>query len=157
MSTMIRSLTLGRLAFGARILCGLVITACWSPIATQLPAGEAPPESIFGLYAPAGKTGIGSDAIRVTPRPNGKAGLTLKLYYANGHTCELEHEGEWLGDHLLVTAEGLRENEFCKLEAYFPKGRILLKDQGQRCAQVYCGTRGKLDGVTLPKRRSLQK
>ena|SRR5690349_19641363 len=130
----------------ANILFGLISLANWFPIPGQSPA----PRTIFGLYG-SGRTG--RDFVRVMARENGKIGLNLKLYYANGQTCALNKEGEWIGDHLVVAAEGLKENEPCKLEVFFPKGRILFKDEGQRCAQVYCGSRGKLDEVTLPRKR----
>ena len=131
---------------GAKILCGLIVSALWS-------AAESAPKMIYGVYAPRS----GEDFIRITPRDNGKAGLALKLYYANGHTCQLDKEGEWRGDHLLVVADGLNENEPCKLEVFFSKGQALLKDPGGRCARVYCGSRGKLDDVSLPKRRPARK
>jgi hypothetical protein len=37
------------------------------------------------------------------------------------------------------------------LNVFFDKGRVRLRDEGYRCAPVYCGTRGKLDDVSLPK------
>jgi hypothetical protein len=120
------------------------------PLASQAPSVNVPPKTIFGLYSAAGRTG--RDTVRVTPGAGGKVALDLKLHYANGHTCALAKEGEWHGDHLIIVADGLTENEPCRLEAGFPKGRIVLKDEGQRCARVYCGTRGKLDAVSLPKR-----
>jgi hypothetical protein len=113
--------------------------------------GQEPPKTIFALYK------AGRDTIRVTPGADGKVALALKLHYANGHTCALDKEGEWQGDHLVVVAEGITENEPCKLEASFPSGRIVLKDEGQRCARVYCGTRGKLDAVSVPKTSSVHK
>ena len=136
-----------RIALVARLLCAAIVAACGSPLGSQ-PASA--PKNIFGLYSAPRNSG----SVRVTPGGQGKVGLALKLYYANGHTCQLNKQGEWQGDHVLVAADGLDENEPCKLEASFPKGRILLKDPGQRCAQVYCGSRGKLDGVSLPKRNS---
>lgn len=115
---------------------------CWLPLASQ-------PRVIFGRY---GSARSGRDAIRIIPKSNGKIGFILHLYYANGHTCQLEKEGEWRDDHIVILAEGLKENEPCRLQAFFSKGRITLKEEGRRCAEVYCGTRGKLDGVTLNKR-----
>lgn len=122
----------------------LVAVACLSLLKSQTRA----PRSIFGVYAPP----AGRDSIRITRGKNGKIGVALKLYYANGHTCQIDKPGEWHGDRVLITAEGLDQNQPCKLEASFPKGHVLLKDDGLRCAPVYCGTRGKLDGVSLPKK-----
>ena len=127
------------------IYVSFVYVLCGNPGAAQ------PPKNIFGLYAPAGKSPPrpGRDSIRVTSHAQGKVNLAVKLYYANGHTCQLDKEGEWKEDHLLVVADGLNPKEACQLEARFTEGRIRLSDEGQRCAQVYCGTRGKLDGVVL--------
>jgi hypothetical protein len=133
----------------------LIGAACCFP-QVSLPPSEPLPKRIFGVYGSPSQnshTG-GRDTIRVTPGQNRQVRVAIKLYYANGHTCQLDREGEWHGDHVLIVADGLNENEPCKLEAYFPEGRILLKDEGQRCAQVYCGTRGKLDAVSLIKKRS---
>jgi hypothetical protein len=93
----------------------------------------------------------GRDSIQVTEKANGKIGVDLKLYYANGHTCRLKKDGEWQEDHVAVVADGLDRNRSCKLNAFFDKDRVLLKDEGLQCAPVYCGTRGTLDNVSLPK------
>jgi len=122
----------------------LVAVACLSLVESQTRTRQ----SIFGLYAPP----AGRDSIRVTRRRDGKIGVALKLYYANGHTCQIDKAGEWHGDRVLVIADGIDPNQPCKLEASFTNGHILLKDDGLRCAPVYCGTRGKLDGVSLPKK-----
>jgi hypothetical protein len=148
--------------YGARIrrwtLCLLVGCAWCLPLASLQPP-ESAPKRIFGLYGPSGKSqnAGGRDLIRVSRGQSGQIGVAIKLYYANGHTCELNKAGKWDTDHVLLTADGLNEIEPCKLEAYFPKGGILLKDEGQRCARVYCGTRGKLDAVSLTKKRSADK
>src|SRR5258708_32303486 len=97
-------------------LCGLIGAATFTP------ATEPPPKAIYGVYAASGKA-AGRDSIRVTPKSGGKAGLALKLYYANGHTCQMEKEGEWQGNHLLIAAEGLRENEPCVLQVFCPQRR----------------------------------
>jgi hypothetical protein len=132
-----------------KLLSGLIGAVCCFPLSSQAPSVDAPPKTIFGRYGRSAKAG--RDTIRITPVAAGKVSFALKLYYSNGHTCALDKEGEWHGDHLLIVAEGLTENEPCRLEASFPPGRIVLKDDGQRCARVYCGTRGKLDAVSLTK------
>ena len=124
---------------------GLVVAVCMSGIAQE---GKLPPKSIMGVYR-----GVGRGSIRITPGDQGKINFALKLRYANGHTCEMDKPGEWKGERLVVLADGLDPNQSCKLEARFQPGRIQLTDEGQRCAQVYCGTRGKLDGVVLSKSR----
>jgi hypothetical protein len=143
---------LRRWALGARALGLLIGAACCFPAASPQPS-ESAPARIFGLYGAGGRSrnAVAGDSIRVTRGRNGRVGVAIKLYYDNGHTCTLNKPGAWDNDHVLVTADGLNQNEPCRLEAYFPKGGILLKDEGQRCAQVYCGTRGKLDAVSLVK------
>ena len=116
------------------------------PAASQAPA--SPPQNIFGTYA---RRLAGRDSIRVSRKANGKIGLTISLHYENGHTCQMSQDGEWRDDHVVVTAEGLDATHPCFLQLFFDKGRVVLKDVGYQCAPVYCGTRGKLDSVTLPK------
>lgn len=126
---------------------GVVLAICGTPALAQQ---SHPPKSIFGVY---GRSGRGRDSIRVTSRERDKVNVALKLYFASGHTCQLDQEASWQGDRLLVIADGVNPNQACKLEARFSPRRIRLTDEGQHCAQVYCGTRGKLDGVVLLKTR----
>jgi hypothetical protein len=116
------------------------------PAASQMPA--RPPQSIFGTY---GQPSAGHDSIRIGGQANGKIGVAIRLYFSNGHTCQMNKDGEWRDDHIAVIAEGLDASRPCSLNAFFDKGRVLLKDMGYQCAPVYCGTRGKLDNVSLPK------
>jgi hypothetical protein len=115
------------------------------PAAAQTPA---PPQSIFGIY---GQSTAGRDSIRITKKSGSKIGVAIKLYYSSGHTCSLNSDGEWREDRVVVIAEGLEANRSCTLNVFFDKGRVRLRDEGYRCAPVYCGTRGKLDDVSLPK------
>jgi len=105
-------------------------------------------KSVFGVY---GQPTSGHASIRVTEESNGRIAVNLKLYYANGHTCQMNTDGKWSQDHVAVIAEGLDANRPCKLNLFFESRRVLLKDDGLQCAPVYCGTRGKLDNVRLPK------
>jgi hypothetical protein len=123
------------------VLAGLVSL----PATCQTPA---PPQTIFGTY---GQSTPGRDSIRITKKPDGKIGVDIKLYYSSGHTCSLNSDGEWRRDRVIVIAEGLEADRSCRLNVLFDKGRIRLKDEGYRCAPVYCGTRGKFDDVSLPK------
>jgi hypothetical protein len=128
------------------VLCGAIVALGSLPVASQAPTG--PLKSIFGTY---GQLAAGRDSIQITEKVGGKVGMDLKLYYSNGHTCKLNKDGEWHVDHVAVVADGLDQNRPCRLNAFFEKGRILLKDDGLQCAPVYCGTRGTLDNVSLPK------
>jgi len=128
------------------IWCGVIGALSSALVFSQVSAG--PPQSIFGAY---GRLTAGQDSIRVSENANGKIGVALKLYYSTGHTCQLNNAGEWRDDHVAVVADGLDANRPCNLNLFFQKGRVLLKDEGLRCAPVYCGARGKLDGVRLPK------
>ena len=145
---------------GVAVVCALAGGAGGAQ--SQEPA--VPPKSIFGVYGSSGRgrARAGRDSIRImstriksslTSQPDAQVNFTLKLYYANGHTCQLDKDASWESDRLVVMAEGLEPNQPCRLEAYFTPGRIRLSDEGQRCAQVYCGTRGKLDGVVFSKTR----
>jgi hypothetical protein len=129
---------------------GLVGTAIVGLASVRAAAQESaqPPPNIFGTY---GRSSAGRDSIRVLKRTNGRIGLIIKLYYSNGHTCQLNADGEWHDAHVVVTAEGLDPSRPCKLNAFFGDGRVSLKDDGLQCAPVYCGSRGKLDDVSLSK------
>ena len=122
--------------------------------AVNCQATDRPPKSIFGAY---GQPTAGHDSIRVSENATDKINVTVKLYYSNGHTCQLNKEGEWSGDHVAIVADGLDTNRPCRLSVFFEKDRVLLKDEGLQCAPVYCGTRGKLDSISLPKFRPNRK
>ena len=116
-------------------------------IAITFALSAAPPTNIFGVY------GSHRDSVRVTRGNADRIRIALRLHFSNGHTCSLDQQGEWAGDHVLIVAEGIEQSQACRLQAFFSGGQITLKDDGQRCAQVFCGTRGKLDAVRLPRRR----
>lgn len=128
------------------VLCAVICGVGPLPVASQARARPVP--GIFGIYK---QPRPGRDSIRVTQRPDGKIAVAIKLYYANGHTCQLNKNGDWREDHVAIVAEGLDAGQSCRLSAFFDNGRILLKDEGFQCTPVYCGTRGKLDNVSLPK------
>jgi hypothetical protein len=122
------------------------------PVVSQATAG--PTKSVFGVY---GQPASGHDSIRVTETSKGQIGVNLKLYYSNGHTCQMNMEGKWSQDHVAIVADGLDVNRPCKLNLFFENRGVLLKDDGLQCGPVYCGTRGKLDNVSLPKFSSKHK
>jgi hypothetical protein len=126
---------------------GIVIgAACALQAVSQVPAERI--KSVVGLY---GQLAPGHNSIQVTEKANGRIGVSLKLYYSNGHTCQMNKDAKWSEDHLAIVAEGLDANRQCRLNLFFENGHVLLKDEGLQCAPVYCGTRGTLDKVDLPK------
>ncbi|MGB6941748.1 MAG: hypothetical protein WBE37_05100 [Bryobacteraceae bacterium] len=104
--------------------------------------------SIFGVY---GQPTAGHDSIRIAKAANRQIAVNIKLYYANGHTCQLTADGQWMRDHIGIVAQGLDANHPCRLNLFFEDHRVRLRDEGLQCAPVYCGTRGKLDDASLPK------
>jgi hypothetical protein len=128
------------------ISCGVISALSSLPAVSQGPTH--PMKSVFGVY---GEPTSGHDSIQVTEKTDGRIGVSLKLYYSNGHTCQLDKDGKWSQDHVAIVAEGLDVNRPCKLNLFFDNGRVLLKDAAFQCAPVYCGTRGKLDNASLPK------
>jgi hypothetical protein len=125
--------------------CGVIAALMLVP---PLSRGAAPNKTILGLY---GQPAAGHDSIRVTENAGGRIGVKLKLYYSNGHTCQLNKDGNWMEDHIAIVTDGLDANHPCKLNLFFESRQVLLKDDGLQCAPVYCGTRGKLDNTRLPK------
>ena len=128
------------------ISCGVIGALSSLPAVSQ--GLTRPIKSIFGVY---GQPTAGHDSIEVTEKANDRIGVHLKLYYSNGHTCQMNKDGEWSGDHVAIVAEGLDANRPCRLNLFFDEHRVLLRDEGNLCAPVYCGTRGKLDNANLPK------
>jgi Fe2+ transport system protein FeoA len=107
----------------------------------------AAPASIFGTYSKPGAP----DSIELKSAAEGKVGIAIRLVYAAGQSCQLEEMGVWKDHKVVVKAGGLTENEPCVLELTFQGGQVRLKDAGLRCSKVFCGTRGTLDEVSLPK------
>jgi hypothetical protein len=142
----VEMLNLSRILAHLRFACGVVSALSSLPLVSQgLPR---PNKSVFGVY---GQPVAGHDSIRVTENANGPSAVNLKLYYSKAHTCRLNKEGQWTGDHVAMVTDGLDTNRPCRLNLFFENRDVLLKDDGFQCAPVYCGTRGKLDDASLPK------
>ncbi len=135
-----------------RILLSLIAALSSLPGAPQKERPKSSPALspyyIFGAY---GNRTAGSDLIRVTEKSSGWIGVSVRLYYAGGHTCRLSQSGRWHEDHVAVVANGLDPNRPCRLNLFFENGAVRLEDEGRQCTPVYCGTRGKLDSVSLRK------
>jgi hypothetical protein len=132
----------------ARLGVGGVLLSLWTSVAATSQESTRPVKSIFGVY---GQPNPGRDSIRVVEKANDLIGVSLRLYYANGHTCQLNKDGTWSRDHVAIVADGLDPNRPCRLNLFFENHRVVVKDDGLGCAPVYCGTRGKLDNASLPK------
>lgn len=104
--------------------------------------------SVFGVY---GNPAAGHDSVRIAEAANHRIAVKIKLYYSNGHTCQLSADGPWIADHVGIVAQGLDADHPCRLNLFFENHRVRLQDEGLQCAPVYCGTRGKLDEASLPK------
>ncbi len=131
-----------------RIFCAVIGVLTSFP--SLSPAFTSPMKSIFGVY---GEPTAGHDSIRIAKAANRQIAVNIQLYYANGHTCRLTADGQWMGDHVGIVAEGMDAKHPCRLNMFFENHRVRLQDQGSQCAPVYCGTRGKLDDASLPKLR----
>ena len=111
------------------------------------------PSSVFGTYAKPGA----ADRIELKPAAPGKVGVTIRLVYDAGQSCQLAETGVWKDNKVVVEAGGLTDDEPCVLEMTFHGRQVRLKDAGLRCSKVFCGTRGTLDEVSLPKRGTAAK
>lgn len=124
---------------------------------------ETPPEQIFGIYADrvevclsnSGCQGQTLNYVLVAPRPNRGVGVQIGLAFSAGHSCELEQNGEWESDRIVVRMfyqdQGEKE---CRLELFFKGNNIILNDVGDRCRLFTCGARGSYTGMELPRRGS---
>ena len=120
------------------LICGL---AGWAVLYA------AAPVNIFGTYAKPGAP----DSIELKSAGAGKIGVAIRLVYAAGQSCQLEETGVWMDRKVVVKTGGLTDDQPCVLELTFQRGHVRLKDAGLRCSKVFCGTRGTLDAVRLPK------
>jgi hypothetical protein len=121
------------------LFCGF---AGWAILSAAAPA------NIFGTYSKPDTP----DSIELKSAAAGKVGVAIRLVYAAGQSCQLEEVGVWKDHKVVVKAGGLTEDEPCVLELTFHGAQVRLKDAGLRCSKVFCGTRGTLDEVSLPKR-----
>jgi hypothetical protein len=133
----------------APFLSGILVLSALAALSADVAVA---PDNIYGTYR-SRSSGTTRDVVQITRRADRKIGIDLTLHFAVGQTCHMRTDGEWARDRLVVSAEGMDEHRPCRLEAFFSEGRVSLKDEGQRCAQVYCGSRGKIDGAVLPKVR----
>jgi len=130
-------------------LCGSLVCgfAGWAVLSAAAPAG------IFGTYSKPGAP----DRIELKSAAAGTVGVAIRLVYPAGQSCQLEKTGVWTGHKVIVKAGGIDENQPCVLELTFQGAQVRLKDAGLRCSRVFCGTRGTLDEVSLPKLVSVPK
>ena len=92
------------------------------------------------------------DSVRVVPLKSGDVRVELRLTYAGGHSCSAREIGRVSGAGIEVVADSLDESHPCHLFLQPTDSEVRLKDPGGYCAAVFCGTRGTLDGVRLPRR-----
>lgn len=142
----------------ARGLVALVALATALAIFGSLAAAGEMPDSTYGRYLGAGCSGVAESCIPTTrkdtlviSKAQGSARVALKVFFDRGHRCELEGEAQWVGSRLVVRAEGLDPEKPCELGLVFGKGVVELRDLEGRCRDVYCGTRGALDGARFKK------
>jgi hypothetical protein len=125
-----------------------------------------PPSSIFGVYgqrvsvcfnaSPESKNqfdceGETANWVLVVPTANFGVWVEVNLLFHNGHICTFQENGQWMGNHVLLTRF---DAQACELRLRFKNGKVILSDDG-RCREQTCGARGSYDGVSLPKRGSL--
>lgn len=95
--------------------------------------------------------GHSADWVHVVPTANDGVWVEVSLLFHNGHTCQLQGDGEWKSNHVLIQKY---DAEACDLKIHFRAGKAVLSDDG-RCRAMSCGARGAYDGIALPKRGSL--
>ena len=116
------------------------ILICCSAVA------QGPPDSVYGVY-----TKHTGDSVRVGKLADGKVSVSCRLIFGAGQTCELEGQADWKDNLLTLRADGLEDSKPCALELRFAGGKVTLKDTGNNCRPVYCGSRGTFEGVVLAK------
>jgi len=138
-------------------LAGLLSTlAC--PLAAV--AAEAP-AAVFGQYAgakcPKNNTTCvpanPSDQVHVARGTDGKAKVSVRIAFGQGHTCRMDGNAEWTGDKFTLRADGLDPNAPCELALKIQGSMLTLEDPDSRCQPVYCGARGVFNGTRFVRRR----
>lgn len=121
-----------------------------------------PPPNVFGDYAgigcPAGGKPDGclptksTDHVLILRGKDGKdAKVSIKIVFAKGHMCTLEGSADWSDGSFTLHADGLDPNKPCQLVLHISRSVLTLEDSGGLCRDVYCGTRGALDGARFKK------
>jgi hypothetical protein len=133
----------------------LIFFSCIASLSYASSKAELPPQSIFGVYANrtvvcfSGETpceGPVLDYAMVIPTADKQARVDVDLNYSNGHSCHFEAGASWEDNGL--TAIG---DSDCKLRFRFNRNKLTIEDPDGNC-RSYCGARGTLNDVTLPKR-----
>ena len=114
-----------------------------------------PPAAIYGNYSltcpKSDPCKPSADAMKLTSKPDGKIGVDIRLIYAAGHSCHIDGDGQWTDNKIVLEAPGLDEKKPCRLEITMQNGKAALEDVDNRCAPVYCGTRGTFHDVSFTK------
>jgi len=118
-----------------------------------------PPAAIYGRYSGAGDCPpydpkaencfdtSSTDRIDIKPSKDADARVNIRMIFDVGHTCNLDEDMFWSGDHLLFAKEHIdHPGEPYLLQLWFKDGTLTMKDIGGRTRRTYCGTRGTLDG-----------
>ncbi len=120
----------------------------------------APGQDIYGSYVGAGcpttaescLPTTSGDTLNITEQA-GTPHVALALAFEAGQSCSIQGGAtRKAGDTLVLQAEGLDPDKPCELALTFDNGVVTLRDEGGRCRDVYCGTRGSLDGSRFGRR-----
>ena len=79
--------------------------------------------------------------------------VSLRVFFDQGHRCELQGLGVAEGDKLLVSAQVPDSLLGCTLQMDLRGDRIDVHDPQMQCLELFCGTRGVLDGLRFKKIR----
>ena len=138
-----------------RVSAFLVIMFPWFASADSSPV----PNSIHGLYGKRTETCFGkkceknyADTILVTPLGSEYARIDISLLYQNGERCEVQGDGAWKDQHLVIE---ITNPSVCMLHLYFSPRKVVLRDDAENpCVRLFCGFNGSLN-TTLPKKGGL--
>jgi hypothetical protein len=120
------------------------------------------PESgpgIYGSYVGAGcptaadlcLPTTSGDTLDITEQA-GAPHVALAIAFEAGQSCSMQGATRKAGDTLVLQADGLDPSKPCELTLTLDNEVVALRDQDERCRDVYCGTRGSLDGSRFRKR-----
>lgn len=144
-----------------RCVLALGIGIVWFGLWPNLSVAE-PPATAFGDYIGSGCPSKAkadacvptkaTDRVSIQRDKEADAKVNVKIAFDKGHICALEGGAGWSDDHFTLRADGLDPEKPCQLVLRVNGSALTLEDVGGLCREVYCGTRGILDGARFKKR-----
>ncbi len=91
------------------------------------------------------------DTLRLQLGADGSWGFELEMVADNGHTCAMEGRASHRDGYLEYSEHIAELDQSCVLRLDYQGAAVILRDEGQRCRNWYCGPRGRIDGARFER------